>query len=40
MTTMMKGVAGVVRKTLEDWEAAPLTNPLCDDIDDAARKLG
>ena len=28
------------RKTLEDWEAVPNTNPLCDDIDDAARKLG
>lgn len=40
MTTMTKGAAGLVRKTLEDWEAARLTNPLCDDIDDAARKLG
>lgn len=35
-----KGANGTVRKTLEDWEAVPNTNPLCDDIDDAARKLG
>lgn len=36
----IKGAASTVRKTLEDWEAVPNTNPLCDDIDDAARKLG
>lgn len=35
-----KGTAGVVRRTLEDWAAVPTTNRLCDDIDDAARKLG
>lgn len=38
--TRKKGAAGTVRKRLEDWEAVPSTNPLCDDIDDAARKLG
>ncbi|EKY30795.1 hypothetical protein HMPREF0185_00055 [Brevundimonas diminuta 470-4] len=38
--TKTKGADGTVRKTLEDWEAVPTTNPLCDDIDDAARKLG
>jgi|GEM_PF-1725484 len=38
--TRKKGAAGTVRKTLEDWEAVPNTNPLCDDINDAARKLG
>jgi hypothetical protein len=38
--TKRKGAAGIVRRTLEDWEAVPNTNPLCDDIDDAARKLG
>lgn len=38
--TRKKGAAGTVRKTLEDWEAVPNTNLLCDDIDDAARKLG
>lgn len=38
--TKTKGADGTVRKTLEDWEAVPNTNPLCDDIDDAARKLG
>ena len=40
MTTKTDGAGGVVRRTLEDWEAVPNTNPLCDDIDDAARKLG
>lgn len=38
--TRKKGAAGTVRKTLEDWEAVPSTNPLCEDIEDAARKLG
>lgn len=38
--TKTKGVAGIVRRTLEDWESVPGTNPLCDDIDDVARKLG
>lgn len=38
--TKTEGADGTVRKTLEDWDAVPNTNPLCDDIDDAARKLG
>ena len=38
--TKKKGADGTVRETLENWEAVPNTNPLCDDIDDAARKLG
>ncbi len=38
--TKQKEAGGTARKTLEDWEAVPNTNPLCDDIDDAARKLG
>lgn len=29
-----------VRQTLKDWEAVPESNPLCADIEDAARKLG
>lgn len=29
-----------VRQTLRDWEIVPETNPLCADIEDAARKLG
>lgn len=31
---------GVGRATLEDWLSVPETNPLCEDIDTAARKLG
>lgn len=38
--TTTKAVTDSGRRTLADWEAVPNTNPLCDDIDDAARKLG
>jgi len=40
MKAKTKGASGTTRQTLEDWQLVPQTNTLCDDIDDAARKLG
>jgi hypothetical protein len=41
LTTLKKGVSRIGRrKSLADWQSAPLDNQLCRDAEDAARKIG